>query len=322
MNILVTGGSGFLGSYVVAALAEAGHYAVAYDVTSPGAEAMSVLRRTTKSWKYTVGQIGDSARLFDVCRNENIDAVVHNGALVGLETSLVQPTTTYLTNVMGSINIYELARQAQLAKVIYISSNAVYHKSSSDSLRETDPVFSISNGNPAGHYGASKVAAEVAGLTYATFHGIDFVSLRVTAVYGFGMHQPMYIKPMVESAVRGEPIQFDTGGPMRRDYTYVIDCADAICRAMASNTIQRVFNISSGVTYTAANVAEVVQRVIPGAQIVIGDELNPIESENVKMRAPLNLDAAAEQLDWRPQWSLESGILDYADRYRHFLNKS
>lgn len=321
MNVLVTGGAGFLGSHIVARLAAAGHKPVIFDVAAPRAEAAAVLSEIRTPWKHVIGHTGDVARIFDVCGAEKIDAIIHTAALVGLEPSLSQPLTTYQTNVIGTVNVCEAARQTSVAKLIYISSNAVYHKGSGDSLHETDPVYSVSNGNPAGHYGASKMAAEAAGLTYMTFYGLDFLSLRITAVYGFGMRQAMYIKQMVEDAVQRRPTHFETGGPMKRDYTYVSDCAEAICRALDTKSDRRVLNVSSGMTYTAAEVADVVRSVLPNARIEIGDGLTPAEAENVKMRAPLNLDAVTQALGWKPQWSLEAGIRDYAERYRKFMGR-
>src|SRR6185437_3848117 len=130
MNVLVTGGAGFLGSHVVARLAAAGHKPVIFDVAAPRAEAAVVLGEIRSPWKHVIGHTGDLARIFDVCRGEKIDAIIHTAALVGLETSLSQPLTTYQTNVMGTVNVCEVARQTSVAKLIYISSNAVYHKGS------------------------------------------------------------------------------------------------------------------------------------------------------------------------------------------------
>ena len=78
------------------------------------------------------------------------------------------------------------------------------------------------------------MAAEAAGLAYASFQELDFLSLRVTAIYGFGMRSPMYIKPMVEDAVLGRPTRFATGGRMKRDYTHVLDCADGVLAALSA----------------------------------------------------------------------------------------
>lgn len=318
MNVLVTGGAGFLGGYVMAALGNRGHAAFAYDIAPPGAETLAVSPAVAAQFR--AGQISDIARLFDVCRTERIEAIVHAAGIVGLEVSLEQPVATYQTNVMGLVNVCEVARQLLMRRVVFVSSNAAYHKGSGGSLVETDPAFSVSDGNPAGHYGTSKMAAEAIGLTYATFQDLDFLSLRVTAIYGFGMRSPMYIKPMVENAVLGRPTRFATGGLMKRDYTHVLDCSDGIVAALQAPRWtpgeQRVINIASGRARTAAEVAKTVRGAIPGADIEIGDALTPLEEENVKMRASLDVGAAKRLLNWSPKWQLEAGVSEYAEAFR------
>ena len=321
MKVLVTGGTGFLGGYLVAALETAGHAVFAFDVAPPSPEMLSVA--PTLAARFRPGQIGDLARLFEVCRGEQIEAIIHAAGMVGLETSLAQPLATYQVNVMGLVHVCEVARQLRLRKLIAISSNAAYHKGAGDRLVETDPPFSVTAGNPAAHYGTSKMAGEAIGMAYATFQDVDFLSLRITAIYGFGMRSPMYIKPMVENAVRGVPTRFATGGPMRRDYTHVLDCCGAILLALDAPRLaagaQRVLNVAAGRACTAAQVAEAVRRIIPGAVIEIGDTLTPLEAENVKMRAPLDIAAAKRVLGWTPQWPLEDGIRQYAARFREYI---
>jgi nucleoside-diphosphate-sugar epimerase len=132
MNVLVTGGTGFLGSYVMAALEAAGHAAFAYDVAPPSAEMLAVSPALTQCFR--AGQIGDLARLFDVCRAEKIEAIVHAAGMIGLEPSLAQPLTTYQTNIMGLVHVCEAARQLGMRKLVSISSNAAYHKGSGERL--------------------------------------------------------------------------------------------------------------------------------------------------------------------------------------------
>lgn len=320
MRVLVTGGSGFLGSHVTAALAGAGHAAVSYDMAPPGPEARAVLGGA--EIVHAAGQITDLARIMDVCRSERIEAIVHSAGMVGLETSLAQPAATYHTNLTGMVNVCEAARQLAMARLVYLSSNAAYHGGDGTPLKETDPVFSITKGNPAGHYGTSKMACEAIGLAYASFHDLDVLALRITAVYGFGMRTPMFIKPMVEGAVLGQPVRFATGGPMKRDYTYVPDCARAVACALAcpppADGAQRVFNIAAGQATSAADVAQIVRRVVPGADIEIGGTLSPLEEVNARMRASLDSSAARAALGWAPDFSLEQGIRDYAERFRAF----
>ncbi len=321
MNVLVTGGAGFLGGYAMAALEAAGHTPIAYDIAPPDRAMLSVA--PALATRFRLGPIGDIERLFAVCRDDGIEAIVHTASRVGLEPSLEDPVGFYQTNIMGLVNVCEAARQLGLRKLISISSNAAYHKGAGERLVETDPPFSVTTGNPAGHYGTSKMAGEAIGMAYATFQEVDFLSLRITAIYGFGMRQPMYIKPMVENAVLGKPTRFATGGPMKRDYTHVFDCCDAIVLALNAPRLndgsQRVLNIAAGKACTAAEVAETVRRVIPGADIEIGDALTPLEERNVKMRAPLDIAAARRLLGWSPQWPRERGIRQYAARFRDYL---
>jgi nucleoside-diphosphate-sugar epimerase len=324
MNVLVTGGAGFLGGYIMAALLRQGHEAFAYDIAPPSPDTLTI--SPDVGARFRSGQINDIARLFAVCRTEKIDAIIHSAGMVGLEPSLEQPIATYQTNVMGLVNVCEVARQLSMRRVVCVSSNAAYHKGSGATLVETDPAFSIREANPAGHYGTSKMAGEAIGLAYANFQDVDFLAIRITAIYGFGMRSPMYIKPMVENSVLGKPTRFATGGRMKRDYTHVLDCSDGIVTALIAppwkTGEQRVINVASGNARTASDVARIVRDKVPGADIEIGDDLTPLEEQNVKMRTSLDIAAAKRLLNWSPQWPLEKGISEYAETFRRHLSRS
>jgi nucleoside-diphosphate-sugar epimerase len=321
MNVLVTGGAGFLGGYIMDALQQKGHEAFAYDIAPPSADTLAVFPDIAS--RFRSGQINDIARLFEVCRSDKIEAIIHSAGMVGLEPSLEQPIATYQTNIMGLVNVCEVARQLSMRRVVFVSSNAAYHRGSGATLVETDPAFSIRDANPAGHYGTSKMAGEAIGLAYASFQNLDFLAIRITAIYGFGMRSPMYIKPMVENSVLGKPTRFATGGRMKRDYTHVLDCSDGIVTALTAPPWkageQRVINVASGNARTASEVAKIVRDTIPGSDIEIGDELTPLEEQNVKMRTSLDIAAAKRLLNWSPRWPLEKGIAEYAITFRRHL---
>lgn len=321
MNVLVTGGAGLLGSYVMAVLAVEGHEGFAYDLEGPGPELLGVA--PALSTRLRRGNIEDLDRLMEVCRSDRIEVIVHAAARLGFQTSLGDPLGFYQTNVMGTVNVCEAARRLGIRKIVSISSNAVYHPRSGLSLVETDPPFSVVHGNPAGHYGTSKMASEAIGMAYAEFHGIDFVALRTTAVYGFGMRSPLHLKPMVEDAINGVPTRFATGGRMKRDYTHVLDCSRAVLLAVDAPSLpagsQRILNVAAGHVYTPAEIADIVRQVVPGADIEIGMDLTTLELENVKMRAPLDITMARRTLVWTPEWTIEAGIRQYAERYRRYI---
>jgi nucleoside-diphosphate-sugar epimerase len=321
MNVLVTGGAGFLGGYLSAALQAAGHATFAYDLAPPRAEILDVAPSLAERTRQ--GGIGDIERLLEVCGSERIEAIVHAAALVGLEPSLADPVGFYQTNIMGLVNVCEAARKLQMRKVISISSNAAYHQGSGDSHVETDPPFSVFRANPAAHYGTSKMAGEAIGLAYADFHDLDFLALRVTAVYGFGMRHPLHLKPMVENAVLGKPTRLATGGRMKRDYSHALDCSRAVVLAIEAPRqppgAQRVINVAAGRLYAASEIAEIVRSVVPGADIEIGSDLTPLDEANLRARAPLDITMAKRLLDWSPRLSIEEGIREYADRFSRYL---
>ena len=301
-----------------------GHEAFAYDIAPPVADTLAVSPDIAA--RFRSGQINDIARLFDVCRGEKIEAIIHSAGMVGLEPSLEQPIATYQTNIMGLVNVCEVARQLEMRRVVFVSSNAAYHKGSGATLVETDPAFSIRDGNPAGHYGTSKMAGEAIGLAYASFQNVDFLSIRITAIYGFGMRSPMYIKPMVENSVLGRPTRFATGGRMKRDYTHVLDCSDGIVTALLAPP------------WKSRRTARHQCRKRQCTNRCRGCQNRSRHDSGCRHRDRRRLDAAgrAERqdanlaryrpakrlLNWSPKWPLEAGIAEYAETFRRHLSRS
>ncbi|HET7888284.1 MAG TPA: hypothetical protein VFL62_18835, partial [Bradyrhizobium sp.] len=103
-------------------------------------------------------------------------------------------------------------------------------------------------------------------------------------------------------------------------------CADGIVTALMAPPWkageQRIINVASGNARTASEVAKIVRDTIPGADIEIGDDLTPLEEQNVKMRTSLDIAAAKRLLNWSPQWPLEKGISEYAETFRRHLSRS
>ena len=320
-TVMVTGGNGFLGSHICRELAESGLTVIAYDAAPASNRCAFVQMPFCGRIRHASGQVTDLGRVLAVCREFGVVHIVHAAAFVEVGGSVDQPSSTYRINVEGSIVMYEAVRLLGLGRVVLISSNAVYQAKSYEPIDERHPVFAPDAGSPAAHYGASKLAAEIIGLTYADFNAVDFVALRPSAIYGFGMNLPLYVKPMVEAAVAGATCRFETGAEMRRDYTYVKDCARAVVQVLQGHhtaLIQRVFNISSGKISTAADVARTVAEIVPSARIEIGPGLTATETSDIRARGALDWRKAHDAFGYTPAYDLKRGLEEYVETLRAY----
>jgi nucleoside-diphosphate-sugar epimerase len=321
-NVIVTGGTGFVGSYVCRLLAQHGQSPLAIGIEPFSNETRFVLGDHADRIRYRACDICDPSALDDVCADGAIQAIVHVAGFVGHEPSLAAPARTYAINIGGTVNVLEAARKAGIRKVVIVGSNAAYHTKQRPAFDESHPVTSITAGNPNAHYGTSKMAAEQIGLTYHSYHDMDVLVARITAVYGFPMRGPIFVKPMVEAAVRGETVAIPTGGAFARDYTYVEDSAAGIVAMLNTDTRaleQRVFNISRGQLVSASDIADIVRHVVPGAEVSVGTTLTALEEANVRQRAPLSSDAAKQAFGFVAQYSMEDGIRAYIATLRRYL---
>jgi nucleoside-diphosphate-sugar epimerase len=318
-TIMITGGSGFLGTYVTRSLAERGDHVVNFDAVGPPPLLAALTAPFEQQIIFVRGQVLDLAGLLRAVQQYKVERIFHAAALYDPPYSLDDPAITYQVNVTGTINVLEATRLLGVQRVVQSSSIAVYASRQYEPIDERHPISLPSAGNPLGPYGASKAAAEIVGLTYYSTNGVDFVALRNSAIYGYGMRYPMYIKPMIENSLRGQPTRFATGGDMRRDYTHVKDVTQAVIKALdvpSSALSQRVFNIGSGSMHSAAQVAETVRAIIPNADIEIGAGLSELEQNDMRARGTLDLTAARQQLLYEPQYTLDAGIHDYVEMFR------
>ena len=323
-RVLITGGSGFIGSYTAVEIARAGHEPVLFDMAPPSWGAAAALESLDSPPPFVRGDIADLTELLSVLREHEITLIFHAAAVFDPPVSMTHPAPCYRVNVMGTVNVLEAARVAPVTRVVMASSIAVYAPRRYEPMDEAHPTNDPTGGNPLGPYGASKAAAELIGLTYASTGLMDFVGLRYSGVYGFGMRYPMYVRPMVESTVEGKPVSFPTGGDMPRDYTYVVDAARATCMALfapPADLRRRVFNVATGRLTRASDLAGVVTSVLPDARIEIGPGLNDYERSDARMRGTLAIDAAREDLGFECAFDLAAGVADYAERYRAFRGK-
>jgi nucleoside-diphosphate-sugar epimerase len=320
--VLVTGGAGFIGTYVVKALLESGRRVVALDVRGFAPEGRFILGDLVDRITLEEGSVDDWSRVLHVVNRHRPVDIVHLATITHPVFLFTNPMPGVRVNFEGTINVLEAARIFEVRRIVYFSSIGVLPARQYEPIDGAHPIFLPREAVPAGVYGASKIASEAFCFAYNQAFGTDFRTIRPSAVYGLGMQWPIYIKPMVEGAVRGEPVKFESGGPFPRDYTHAADVASlAVACLDGPDDADRIFYGATGEPLvTAGEVARIVAELVPGAQIEIPDALSPEDQIELPYRGRLSIEPNRTQLGWEPRFeNIRDGLADYVERYRAFL---
>ena len=240
---LVTGGAGFIGAYVLQALLASGREVCAYDVAELAPEGRFVLGARAADARVERGSVDDEARLFDVVAAYDPDEIVHLATVIDPAFLVRHRSAALRINVGGTINVLEAMRLFGVERLVNISSIGVLPPVQYEPVDARHPVLLPEAGPGTDFYGAAKVASEAFCFAYRGALGIDFRTVRPSAVYGLGMNRfPGPIKDMVEATVHGERLRLPTGGPHPRDFTHAADVAGLIVALLgAPDDADRIF---------------------------------------------------------------------------------
>lgn len=324
-KVLVTGGAGFIGYYIVEELVKRGYEAVVFDMSLPGGEVKWLYDQLNADVKFFRGDVSELASLLKVAMDNKVEAIIHGAALTDVELLENAPLQSLKVNTVGTVNAMEVARLLGLQRLVTTSTIAVYAPKQYEPMDETHPVLLPNAGPALATYTSAKIAAEAFGMHYWHQYGTSFVGVRFSGVYGFGMKYPIYIKPLVENAVKGIPTVFENGGDARRDFVYVKDVAKGVLAALEakeSDLHQRIFNIAhGGVLKNVFDLAEMVKLSIPAAAIEVGAGLTDYEAQIDKSRGELSIASATQQLNYKPLYDLKAGVKEYVEMYRQYINR-
>lgn len=321
--ILVTGGSGFISSYILRLLAARGDTVVNLDVREPGPEAAWLLKEYLPAIHFVQGGVDNWAAIVNAIEKYRPTAIIHTAAITNPVLLSRQPSLALKVMVEGTYNVLEAARVFGIGRVVYLSSIGVLPAVQYQPIDVNHPVLLATEGPGSSFYGAAKVGAEAFCWAYHQSFGLDFITIRPSAVYGFGMQWPLFVKPMVENSVQGLPTHFEKGREFPRDYTHVADVAQLAVKAAdlpADQVKDRVFYGATGrPLVTAGQVADVVKELIPGAAIEIGSGLSENDLLEIRYRGILSIQNAQEQLGYTPQFGdIRDGVAHYIELYRRY----
>lgn len=321
--VLVTGGAGFAGSYVVRELLEQGRSVVVYDLADYREESRFVIGPGIGEVAFERGSIDDWTRVMDVFLRHRPSAVVHAGGIMDTNLLDQNPSLALRTNVGGGVAMLEASRLVGgVERFVCFSTIAVVGKVLYQPIDANHPCVTATTG-PLGAYSAAKAALEAFCFSYLQAFGLDTRIVRPSALYGFGMSwfAPNYMKNIVEPAALGEPVRLATGGAVPRDYTSVVDCASLVTAILdGPESADRVFYAATGRELrTASDVGEIVRDLIPGASVTIGEAMTDVDREELAIRGRYSIDNARDQLGWEPRFAeLADGVADYVRRFHEF----
>ena len=294
MRVLVTGGAGFIGSWVTRVLLHEGHEVTVLDNLSKGFRAL-----VPDGARFIEGDLNDDERLPGWLRGH--DAVIHMAAFIEVGRSVQEPLVFAENNIMNSVRLLESMHRAGVGKLVFSSSATVYGTPKSLPIRETDPLGTQSN-----PYGASKVATEAFVATYNQLYGMDAIVLRYFNPYGPNeMHEPEThaIPNFIRAVIEKRRVPLYWKGEQVRDFIYVEDLARAHTAVLGLKGLD-YYNVGSD---TGSKIIDVVREIQS-----IGGDTQPIEDLGERAGDVPATYAWSEKLTeatgWRAQVSLHDGL--------------
>lgn len=295
-TVLITGANGFIGSHVTRLMESLGHEVVPIDVV-PRSPDLSLLDIQATSH---IMNVTDAAAFRDICNREKPTHIFHAAHPPRDETPTV---LNYCYNAMT--NILEAAKDLGIKRVVYSSSASIYGqlKKSEGSLVKEDDSVTI---YPTYFYRAAKTVSEWMGDFYKNKHGVDFVALRYSSVYGPGLYRSIPLE--LKKGILGQTCKPFLTRPLD-DLIYVDDVADAVSRALfADKPLSRAYNIGLDRAYTNEDLSRAIKKALPDLKFEIGQHPNAAEVAPHRLRNPLDISLAKKELDWSPKIYLEEGI--------------
>lgn len=313
-NFLVTGGAGFIGSHLVDRLLSTDVTRVAVvddfnDFYKPSVKRENVSEHL-KDPRYSLHEldIRDRAALEQVFKQINFDCVVHLAARAGVRPSLSEPQLYTETNINGTLNLLDLARNYNVEQFVFGSSSSVYGINAHVPFSEDDPIR-----QPISPYAATKAAGELLCHAYSHLYGLRCVCLRFFTVYGPRQRPDLAIHKFARLISEQKPIPVFGDGTTRRDYTYIDDIIDGVIAATQYNrTNYDIFNLGESRTVELNELISLLEKELDMAATI--DRQPPQPGDVPQTYADIS--KARALLNYNPKTQIEEGLHRFVDWFR------
>ena len=315
MEVLVTGGAGFIGGHIAERVARDGHAVTVLDnlepYYDPGIKShnLSAIENAAANgaghFEFIEGSITDGSLLTDLIADSDI--IYHQAAQAGVRKSVEEPQKVNRFNVTGTVKLLEAARRHDIERVIFASSSSVYGTPEYLPYDEDHPT------TPVSPYGVSKLAAEHYTRVYHDIYGLPTVSLRYFTVYGPRMRPNMAMTNFVSRCLHGEPPVIYGDGSQTRDFTYVEDIVRLNLQLLADDRADgSVLNLGSTDTIDILTLAEVIRDEIDPELDITFDSARTGDAEHTHA----DVSKAHELLGYEPTIDIKEGVSRFISWYR------
>jgi UDP-glucuronate 4-epimerase len=313
-NILVTGGAGFIGSHLVDRLLAEGEWQVSVvddfnDFYDPAIKRENTSRHRKKpNYRLFETDIRDKQALEKVFEASRFQCIVHLAARAGVRPSLEQPLLYAETNINGTMNLLELARQQGVRQFVFGSSSSVYGINAKVPFSEDHPIR-----QPISPYAATKAAGELLCHTYTHLYGMRSICLRFFTVYGPRQRPDLAIHKFARLISEGKPIPVFGDGTTRRDYTFIDDIIAGVRAAIDYDGSEyEVINLGESRTVELRELISLLEKELAATAKI---DRQPLQPGDVPQTFA-DITQASRLLAYNPQTQIEEGIAKFVAWFR------
>jgi len=290
LQILVTGGSGFIGSHVVDKLVESNYGVRVFDKAKPLREDVSWFR----------GDLLSEKDVLEACRD--VEIIFHLAAIADVNVALSHFDICLMINEMGTMNILKSATAQEVERVILASTTWVYGRTEGVVNEDTPIPF------PDHIYTKTKIGQEHLVFAWNQHYGLPYTILRYDIPYGPRMRSNMAISIFVRKALRGEPITIFGDGNQGRCFIYIEDLAKGNVACLKEQARNEIFNLAGREFVTMNQIASMLEKVNGNLKI----KHDRMRAHDFK-GAVTGIKKAEEYLGWKPETSFQEGLQKYIE---------
>lgn len=310
-NILITGAAGFIGSHLVERLIDDNNIIVVddfndfYDPEIKRQNVSNFLKDNFKLYEFDIAEFETFEKVF---KENQIDKIVHLAARAGVRPSLIDPLLYTRTNITGTVNLLELAKQYNVPHFVFGSSSSVYGVSDQVPFSENFDVT-----KPISPYASTKLAGEAIAHTYAHLYDMRVICLRFFTVYGARQRPDLAIHKFTKLIDQGKSIPVFGDGSTKRDYTYVDDIMQGVIAALNYDKEKYdIFNLGESRSIELSYLIQLIEENL-GKKAII--ERKPLQPGDVPITYA-DISKAKEKLNYQPTTDIVDGIKEFVKWYK------